>query len=369
MRLTPAFAGLALLLALASAPRALRAEDAPAPDVDEIRGYVGYTPVLIQLIEPEERKELPYTFAKDQGLGVVRVLANGPAQQAGLAPGDVLVEVNGVKVPDTSAIGPKDKEAATAFMKEKIQPITQKVRPGDKVKLVVERAGKTLTFEPVAIDFATMQALRQAEVDEEVAVKVPAPKDRGAAAEVMVDFETIPEGESRPADFLQVTGFFAVREEEGKPTNHVLVQDNDMGETFALLLLVADGRVYGDAKASVRWMPMSGEKSVSGGLVVRAQDRKNFVAVRADGVSKTLRVYVVKDGKAQVAASADLASPRLAQWHPIEVTCTGTTVKAVLAGATTVEAKDVPWTSGWAGLTTFGDAVSAFDDFRVTPAK
>jgi hypothetical protein len=367
----PPLALLALLLAIspawAPAPRDARAEDAPEPDVDEIRGYVGFSQVLIQLLEPEQRKEFP--FAKDRGLGITHVITDGPAHKAGLQVLDVLVEVNGVAVPDTSAIGPKDKEAAEKWLKEHITPVTQKVRPGDTVKLVVERGGKRVTLEAVAVDATTIRALRELEVEEEVAVKVPAPKDRGAAAEATIDFETVPDGESVPADLLKVTGFFAVREEDGKPQNHVLVQDNDMGDTFAVLLLVADGRVYGDAKATVRWMPVSGERSVSGGVVVRAQDRKNFVVVRADGVSRTLRVYVVKGGKAEVAASADLPSPALGAWYPLEVTCRGTTVKAVLSGTTTVEATDLPWTTGWTGLSTYGDAVSAFDDFKVAPAK
>lgn len=358
---------LASIPAWVPAPSAARAEDAAEPDVDEIRGYVGYNQVLIQLIEPEHRKEFP--FAKERGLGVTHVLTNGPADKAGLKALDILVELNGVAIPETPAIGPKDTEAADKWLKETIQPLTHKVRPGDKVKIVVERAGQRVTLEAVAVDIATVRALREIEVEEEVAVKVPAPKDRGAPAEATVDFETVPEGESVPASFLKVTGYFEVREEDGKPQNHVLVQDNDMGDTFAVLLLVADGRAYGDAKASVRWMPISGEKSVSGGLIVRAQDRRNFVVVRADGVSKTLRVYVVKDGKAQVAASTDLPSPALGAWLPLEVTCKGTTVKAVLSGTTTVEAQDVPWTTGWTGLSTYGDAVSAFDDLKIAPAK
>ncbi|HVG92934.1 MAG TPA: PDZ domain-containing protein, partial [Planctomycetota bacterium] len=341
------------------------------PDVDEIRGYVGYNQVLIQLIEPEHRKEFP--FAKERGLGVTHVLTNGPADKAGLKPLDILVELNGVAIPETPAIDPKDKEAAKSaadkWLKETIQPLTHKVRPGDTVKIVVERAGQRVTLEAVAVDITTVRALREIEVEEEVAVKVPAPKDRGTPAEATVDFETVPEGESVPANFLKVTGFFEVREEDGKPQNHVLVQDNDMGDTFAVLLLVADGRAYGDAKVSVRWMPISGEKSVSGGLIVRAQDRKNFVVVRADGVSRTLRVYVVKDGKAEVAASTDLPSPALGAWLPLEVTCKGTTVKAVLSGTTTVEATDVPWTTGWTGLSTWSDAVSAFDDLKIAPTK
>ena len=51
MRLPHATFALLALVALLPASAA-RAEDAAEPDVNEIRGYVGYNQVLIQLIEP-----------------------------------------------------------------------------------------------------------------------------------------------------------------------------------------------------------------------------------------------------------------------------------------------------------------------------
>lgn len=357
---------LAALTSFALLPGRALAEDAkPAePDPDETRGYVGYTPSIIERLTPEARKELSVT--KEHGFVVSALLAGGPAEKAGLERGDILVKINGQALPDTKGVDVKNDEAAEKFMKEKFTPITHKVKPGDTVEMVVERAGKPVTIQAVAVDKATSDALREAQLLDEAATKVPAPKDKGPAAATSYDFEKLTD--SVPTDFLQVTGMWETRTEEAKSENHVLMQANDLGEDFAVVLVVADGRVYGDSTATVRFALRGGEKFVSGGIVVRAQDRKNWIAVRADGVSKTLRIVQMKDGKPSTLASVDIGSPKLKVWHTLEVVTKGTTVTATLDGTTKVEAKDAPWTSGWSGLVTQGDAETAFDDWKLTPA-
>jgi hypothetical protein len=370
MRLRASAFAFLVATGLLSAPIALRpaaAEDPKPgePDVDEIRGYLGYAPGFLQRIPEEWRKE--QGIKRTHGLVVTQVIAGSPADRAGLKVGDVLDKINGQALPDSSSVGEKDDEAADKYVKEHFTPITHKVRPGDTVEILVDRKGTPVTLKAVAVDRATSEAIREAAIEEENSVQVPPPKDRGAATAATYDFEGLPSDQNRPADLLNVTGLFEVgRGPDGK--GNVLRQQNDLGDAFAVVLAAADGRVYGDAKQSVRFVLIAGERYVSAGLVLRAQDRKNWYAARADGVSKTLRILKVENGKPTTLASVDIASPKLGTWHTIEVTAKGDTITATLDGTTKVEAKDATWTSGWSGLLTQGDAETSFDDWVLTPA-
>ena len=355
----------------AFAVRTLYAEDpapapAPATDPDETRGYVGYSPAIAQMLTEEQRKEFHVT--KDVGVIVTAVLPGGPGEKAGLQVGDLLVTINGQAVPDTSKIGPKDEAAARAYMDDTLRGITHKVKPGDTVEIVVERAGKSITLKPVAIDKTASDALREAAHEESDAVKVPEPKGFGTPTATTIDFETIPAGENVPAGFLQVKGVWEVTAEEGKPANHAIQQEGDWGDGFAFGVLTGDGHLYENGSASVRLAMLSGESSVSGGLVFRAQSWKSYYVARVDGVAKNLRIYVAKDRKLVPLATVDLASPKLGSWHTLEVSWNGPQLKATFDGKVTVEAKDATYATGWAGLAVQGDAKTMFDDWKLTPA-
>lgn len=360
------------LSALLAVPAAFAA-DAPAPDKpaegeksrDETRGYIGISWQLAQRLTEEERKE--FGIALEKGLFIAYVLPSGPADKAGVKRGDRPVSLNGVALPDGADV-PKDDEAFRAFMEGKLKPIGEKTNPGDTVELVVTREGKTMTFRCVAVDKKTSELLQDEANRESWSVKVPPPEGRGAPAASTLDFQTVPEGESRPADFLQVTGYWEVQPEDGKPDNKVVVQSTDEGDSFCLGLSVADGRVYKDGKATVRFQLKGGERSVSAGIAVRCRDRRNYYAVRFDGVAQNLALVKVTDSIPTVLAKVDAKSPKLGTWHTMEVSFAGGTIKATVDGTLSVEAKDATFSEGWAGLVTWGDASTAFDDFAVAPA-
>jgi S1-C subfamily serine protease len=63
-----------------------------------------------------------------QGVGVVDVVPGGPADMAGIRPGDVIVAVNGVKTPTADALG----------------AVLAELKPGKEVPVTVERGGKQM---------------------------------------------------------------------------------------------------------------------------------------------------------------------------------------------------------------------------------
>ncbi|PUA16301.1 S1C family serine protease [Glaciimonas sp. PCH181] len=91
-----------------------------------VRGYIGVEP---QDITPE----LAESFGLKQKTGAIiaGVLKNGPADRAGLKPGDILVAINDTNVADTTSL----------------LNLVAKFAPGSKVKMVVIRKTKQLSID------------------------------------------------------------------------------------------------------------------------------------------------------------------------------------------------------------------------------
>jgi len=352
--------------------RSARAEDpAPAPDapdVDASRGYVGYTPGLAQRLEDKDREKLG--MKRKAGLFVVSVTPNSPADKADLKPGDVILKVKGTDVTDAEKVDAKDETAAEKWFDGAFKAVTSTIKPGEEVEMIIDRGGKTLTLKPIAIAKEEMDKLRELAHDDEIAVAIPNPDDQGAPRAVAYDFEKLPEDAVRPEELLAVTGLWEVStDDSSEKENHVLKQSSDLGEAYGIALAAAKGLSCRDATVSVRFQLLSGEKSVSAGVVLRARDRKNWYAVVADGVAKKLSVVAMVDLKPRVVASADLGSPKLKVWHTLEVKLAGDAIEATFDGTTKVSAKDAALKqTGWFGLLTRADAETAFDDWKVTPA-
>ncbi len=363
-----------LLVAVAALAlgRLARADDpAPppaAPDVDESRGYIGYGPGFVQGLDDKVREKMG--IKRKAGLFVTSVTPNSPADKADLKPGDVILKVKGTDVTDAEKVDPKDEDAVEKWMNGPFKAITSTIKPGEEVEMVVDRGGKTITLKPIAIAKEEMDKLREAARDDEIAVAIPNPDDQGSPRAVTYDFEKLPEDAVRPEELLAVTGLWEVAtDDSSEKENHVLRQSSDLGEHYGIALAAAKGLSAKDATVSVRFQLLSGEKSVSGGVVLRARDRKNWYAVVADGVAKKLSVVAMIDLKPKVIATADMGSPKLKSWHTLEVKIAGDSIEGTLDGTTKVAAKDASLKqTGWFGLVTRADAETAFDDWKVTPA-
>ena len=336
-------------------PPAPPAPEQPEPD-DPNRGRIGFGIKLAQLLTPADRKEAGITVEKGMVVGVVE--SNSPAYRAGLKAGDQILKYNGKEVPDSSAVKTdKDEEARKAWEKA-WGALGKGVKPGDTVELVVKRGAETLTLKAIAV---TREELEDGAKHDQVPEMTG-----GEPAAVTFDFETLPEGAYRPAGFARFLGLWEVTEEEGKPENHVLAQTS-VAEPWAVCFATGPGRVYTDAKVSVRWKPLEGEEDASGGIAFRGSDWKNYYLVRANSLEDNFVIYFVENGLRRDLASVDVTPPKLKKWHTLEVTFEGTKIKAVLNGKDTLELENDLFSKGWCGLWTKADSQTVFDDFKIEP--
>lgn len=118
-----------------------------------VRGYLG---VSVQNVD--ERIENAFDLASGEGAFVAQVNEDSAAERAGLAPGDVIVEVDDVQVADT---------------RDLIDYVSSR-RPGTEVELVVIRDGERLEL-TATLDERDLEGVRPAESEGD--------RDGGDAAE------------------------------------------------------------------------------------------------------------------------------------------------------------------------------------------
>src|SRR3990172_9147035 len=105
-----------------------------------LRGWLG---IEAQMITPQIARALE--LKDTTGVVVVGLVRGGPAHQAGLQPGDVLVSINGKKIT----------EAREALL------IISGHKPGSRVKMEVLREGKSMILEATAIERPAQAAVTE----------------------------------------------------------------------------------------------------------------------------------------------------------------------------------------------------------------
>jgi hypothetical protein len=131
-------------------------------------------------------------------------------------------------------------------------------------------------------------------------------------------------------------------------------------------LILREKERFSTLDLSVRFKPISGRIDASGGLVFRAQDAANYYIVRANALEGNYRLYTFKNGIRHQIASASVTPPILGQWHTLRITAQGDHIQAWLDGTLYLDHHDDSFATGYVGLWTKADSVTAFDDFRVT---
>lgn len=196
----------------------------------------------------------------------------------------------------------------------------------------------------------------------------PSPDTAGPPAPYRFDFETLPKDHALPEGFRPVTGAWSVVDDPLAPgKNHVLLQDARV-DAYGLALVTGEGRACADGTVALKFLPVSGKEDAAGGVVFRARDPDSYYLCRANALEDNLRLYIVKHGRRWDLASVAVDPPALNAWHTLEVTFEGPTLRGVLDGKFTVEAKDPTYAAGWCGVWTKSDSVTRFDDLVVTPA-
>jgi hypothetical protein len=112
-----------------------------------------------------------------------------------------------------------------------------------------------------------------------------------------------------------------------------------------------------------------GTMDQGGGPIWRAKDENNYYVCRANPLEGNFRLYVVVNGERKQLASAD-TKVSAGTWHKIRVEHKATRIACTLDDALRLEAEDASLPdAGHVGLWTKADALTAFDDLVVRPAR
>jgi len=326
------------------------------PDAEQ--GYVGFRLEPLVILSASQKAELG--ASGDHGVVVATITEGGPAEKAGLRPGDRVLRFGNEDVPDLLS----DTDEPRHLWHVAVHLLTENIPAGVPVKMTVERDGARKTIAITPVTEAQIHALQ---ADAALGGRMlPALAEAGAAQPLSIGFEGLSEGALLPDGFFPYEGRWRVVTEPGSGTNPVLRQDKTT-LPWAVLLVAGKGRAYRDGKASARFMPLKGIEDASGGIIFRAQDPKNYYVVRPNALEDNFRIYIVKDGIRTEIASVRVDPPKENTWHVFDVTFRGSKFRATLDGTDIVEATDETFASGWCGLWTKADSVTLFDDLKVVP--
>jgi len=122
---------------------------------------------------------------------------------------------------------------------------------------------------------------------------------------------------------------------------------------------------FSTVDVSVRFKPISGRIDASAGIVFRATDEENYYIVRANALEDNFRLYTFVNGNRSQIASVRVTPPALGQWHTMRVVAVGDHIQAYLDEVLYLDHHDSTYTTGYLGLWTKADSVTAFDDLKV----
>ena len=173
-------------------PEPAKPVDPPKPDPakEEARGRIGFAAAPSVLVPPNVARNLG--MLPMSGVVVYMVVRHGPAEQAGLRVGDVLVKVNGKEMPATGEIDLENLTDARNKFNDAFAKLVEDVKPGDEVTLLVTRSGEETTIKAKAVTQKAMKRIEKGLPPEEEA-KPPAPTEP-AADQGAIGFEALPLG-------------------------------------------------------------------------------------------------------------------------------------------------------------------------------
>ena len=200
-----------------------------------------------------------------------------------------------------------------------------------------------------------------------------------AGAEVAISFDAFPAGqpppgfrcawpgppEAKPARWEVITASDA-------PSPGQVLQQSDGDETnHRYPVALYEALRLADARATVRARAVSGGRDRSFGVVVRAQDERNYYVARANtsGWGENVRLYRFVDGKRTQLAEWEGDVARDA-WHELALEAVGDRLSVMLDGRLLITQQDATFAApGLCGVWTKAEAVSRFDDLRITPVR
>jgi hypothetical protein len=149
---------------------------------------------------------------------------------------------------------------------------------------------------------------------------------------------------------------------------HVLAQLKNRGFEQDYHVVLVDGTTAIDLDLSVSFLSVAGKGDMGGGLIWRAQDAQNYYITRANPLEQNIRFYKVVKGVRYKLANFDHIIS-VETWHTFRVRGTSNHFQIIFDGQTVFEVQDATFQSGHIGLWTKADAVTFFDDLRLSVVK
>jgi len=149
---------------------------------------------------------------------------------------------------------------------------------------------------------------------------------------------------------------------------HVMAQLKNRGFEQDYNVVLVQGSSVTDFDLHVSLLPVTGKADMGGGLIWRAQNAQNYYITRANPLEQNIRFYKVVKGVRYKLANFDHIIS-VDTWHTFRVRVRGNHFQIIFDGLTVFEVQDETFLSGHIGLWTKADAVTFFDDLRLSVVK
>jgi len=145
----------------------------------------------------------------------------------------------------------------------------------------------------------------------------------------------------------------------------VLAQLRNKGAEHNYNLVIVEDTNATALDLSVSFLPIAGKADMGGGLIWRAKDDRNYYLVRANPLEQNIRIYHVVKGIRQMLKNFDQIID-VKNWHRLHVVTRGCQIQVFYDDKPIFDLCDETFKEGRIGLWTKSDAVTYFDDLRLT---
>jgi len=168
-----------------------------------------------------------------------------------------------------------------------------------------------------------------------------------------------------PTDWTAATSTWMIANDG----NNKAMKQTGKNEGDRFNICVQNKLSYQNLELEVRIKALEGKEDQGGGLVWRYVDAKNYYITRANPLENNFRVYKVVNGNRKQMESSNV-SFRKGEWYNIKVVMTGNSITCYYNGQKLLSHTDDTFPkAGLVGFWSKADAVSLFDDLRITPMK
>jgi hypothetical protein len=145
----------------------------------------------------------------------------------------------------------------------------------------------------------------------------------------------------------------------------VFTQMMNKGAEHAYKVVLAKDVTVSDLDLRVVFLAVGGKGDMGGGLMWRAADDRNYYLTRANPLEQNIRLYRVVKGVRKMIVNFDQTID-IKVWHRLRVKSQGCRIEVVFDEQRVFDLCDKTFMTGHIGLWTKSDAVTYFDDLRLS---